>query len=359
MPARPARGELKFALVGSKLAGTWALVRLKDKGPRTNWLLVKHRGDGAYARKLSADALDRSAASGRTMGAIAAGRQPQPKPFMTVPSSSATDGSTPERGKRLPAFVRPQLCELVQSPPDGEGWLHEVKIDGYRIQVAVARGVATVRSRSGHDWTEKISGLAAAAARLPDCILDGELTVLDARGVSDFPALLDALTRADHDRLTYFAFDLLFLGGKDLRNVPLWQRKQRLQAMLGGGDRPVDGGIRFLQHVEGRGSDILASACAMNLEGIVSKKAAAPYRSGRGGAWTKAKCRPRQEVIIGGWSERAGQLRSLLVGVGQGQTLHYAGRVGTGFNRGNSAELIAALRRQRSTRSPFVVACLK
>lgn len=364
------KGELKFTLAGEKLQGGWVLVRMKQDptgGKRTNWLLIKHRD--AFARPGDTDALldkDRSVASGRTMDEIASGRGRAPTPFMTAKpgTRAAASRSTPVRRARraepaaatdMPRFVPPQLCRLVSRPPVGADWAHEAKLDGYRMQLRVEHGDARLRTRKGLDWTDRFRALATAAATLPDAIIDGEVVALDAHGAPDFAALQDALSAGRSDDLVYFAFDLLFADGTDLRQRSLAERKGRLKKMLSKA-KLEKRGIRFVDHLSDPGDAVLASACAMHLEGIVSKRLDAPYRSGRGDTWAKAKCRGGQEVVIGGWSGDKSSLRSLLAGVRRNGQLAYVGRIGTGFNARNTPHLLEALNGRARRTQPFASA---
>ncbi len=248
-----------------------------------------------------------------------------------------------------PGFIEPQLCKLVEHPPSGADWVHEVKFDGYRIQVRVHNGKAVLRTRKGLDWTDKFAAIARACAHLPDCVLDGEAVALDHNGAPDFAALQAALSDGKTDGLVYFAFDLLSLKGADLRKEPLTARKARLEKLLKG----AGPGLRYTEHFSSGGDAVLKSACRMSLEGIVSKRAGAPYRSGRSDDWTKAKCRAGHEVVIGGWSTTAGKFRSLLVGVHRGAHLIHVGRVGTGYSAAKLKSLLPRLKHAAAKASPF------
>jgi bifunctional non-homologous end joining protein LigD len=364
-----AKGDLKFVLEGEKLHGGWVLVRMrrdKNGGKRNNWLLIKHHDK--YAKDGKGDAIlekNRSVASGRTMKAIEAGTGKKPKPFMRAKSfkadavwnskgSSAEKDDDPEPAKgravsSLPKFVPPQLCRLVDQPPSGTDWVHEVKFDGYRLQLRVENGKACLLTRKGLDWTAKFPTITKAAAGLPDSIIDGEVCALDHNGAPDFAALQAALSDGKTEPLIFFAFDLLFQGNEDLRRLPLSARKARLQKLLA----RHDSHIRYVEHFTSGGDAVLLSACRMNLEGIVSKKLDAPYASGRGDTWTKAKCRAGHEVVIGGWSTTAGKFRSLLVGVHRGDHLIYVGRVGTGYSAGKMKQLMPRLKEMAAKASPF------
>jgi bifunctional non-homologous end joining protein LigD len=358
-------GNLKFLLAGERLKGEWVLVRMKrdrDRGKRTNWLLIKHRD--RYARD-AGDALlrkDRSVASGRRMAQIAAGTGAKPKPFMRGKAPrirAATPAARPRRaGARKsaratapPRFVPPQLARLVSHVPPAPGWGHEIKFDGYRMQLRVADGRASLRTRTGLDWTDRFPEIASTGAGLPDCLLDGEIVGLDERGVPSFSALQAALADAGTEGLVYFVFDLLFGDGEDLRTRPLQERKRRLSGLLE--PKSVSPRLRYVEHFETAADAVLKSACRMALEGVVSKRLDAPYRSGRGDDWLKTKCRAGHEVVIGGWTVREGQLRSLLAGVHKGKRLAYVGRIGTGFGQKVAAGLAARLRKLESRESPF------
>ncbi len=383
-------GELKFQLEGDRLHGSWVLVRMKGDrfgGKRTNWLLIKHRDESARSLQ-EAEALlaeDRSVASGRAMADIAAGKGRAPKPFMlggksttranavwhsnrsepatqaqphAAPAPSRPAAATAKRARSrkpsaIPDFVMPQLCRLVDRPPPGEGWGHEMKLDGYRVQVRVVDAVATVKTRKGLDWTPKFSLIAEAAGDLPDCLIDGEVVVLDEKGQSSFSGLQAALSEQNGPALILFAFDLLFVGNEDLRRRPLAERKQGLKHLLDSLPPRGQERIRYVSHVEAEGEAVWKEACGMGLEGIISKRLASTYASTRSDYWTKAKCRGGQEVIIGGWTTNEGQLRSLLVGVHRGGRLAYVGRVGTGFSQPKVKALLAKLTPLQSETSPF------
>ena len=373
------KGDLKFTLAGEKLQGSWVLVRMRhdrEQGKRNNWLLIKHR-DG-YEHEGDADALldkDRSVASGRSMDEIAAGKGRAPKAFMTGKGKAFDPGAVwhshkekaPTKAARairktrgdartaksteMPAFIPPQLCRLVERPPTGDDWVHEIKFDGYRMQLRIEDGRAALRTRKGLDWTEKFAATAKEAQVLPDAIIDGEAVALDADGAPDFAALQAALSEGRSKDLVYFAFDLLFEEGQDLRELPLSDRKDRLKAMLGKQRKLTL--IRYVDHLSDAGDTVLQSACRMSLEGIVSKRLGASYTSARSDTWTKAKCRGGHEVVIGGWSGTRTNLRSLIVGVYRGDHLVHVGRVGTGFNARNTPGLLDKLSRLQTKDSPF------
>jgi bifunctional non-homologous end joining protein LigD len=373
------RGDFKIVLDGERLKGGFVLVRMKrrEREKTDNWLLIKHH-DGysveGHGDQLIEEAVT-SVASGRTMEEIAAGKGKGAKPFMTggkarrsakavwgsdraaAPPPAAPLKTAPapklKKASGLPGFVPPQLAKSVDRPPNGAGWGHEIKFDGYRLQLRVEDGEATLKTRAGLDWTTKFSEIGRDAAVLPDCLIDGEACALDAGGAPDFPALQAALSDGKTGDLVFFAFDLLFADGEDLRALPLRERKARLKGLLAGAGKKLGPRIRFVDHFETAGDAVLQSACRMSLEGIVSKRLDAAYRSHRGETWLKAKCRAGHEVVIGGWTGEPGQLRSLLVGVHRGDKLVYVGRVGTGFGRETVARVLPRLEPLESARSPF------
>jgi bifunctional non-homologous end joining protein LigD len=237
--------------------------------------------------------------------------------------------------------------------PSGADWVHEIKFDGYRIHMRVEDGNVTLKTRKGLDWTPKFGAIATVAAAVPDCIVDGEIVALDQRGSPDFAGLQAALSDGKTDDLIFFAFDLLFLSGEDLRQESLLDRKQALKELIEKAYGKDQAEIRYVEHFETGGDAVLKSACRMSLEGIVSKRASAPYASGRTDTWTKAKCRSGHEVVIGGWNSNAGQFRSLMAGVYRGHHLVYVGNVGTGYGAEKVAQLMPKLKAAASETNPF------
>jgi bifunctional non-homologous end joining protein LigD len=372
-----AKGDLKFVMEGERLHGSWVLARMKRRPgeKRDNWLLIKHKDEAA--RPGDHDAVlaeDRSVASGRAMAEIAAGEGGKPKPFMLAeaaafakdavwnshPSAHSTAAAAPRVGRSakakpakghaaaMPAFVKPQLCKSVERPPSGAGWVHEIKFDGYRLQLRIRSGSATLRTRKGLDWSSRFPKLIADAGALPDGLIDGEVVALDADGAPDFPALQAALSDEKTDDLIFFAFDALFAEGEDLRDRPLSERKARLKALAGDGAR-----IRYVDHFDAGGEAVLKSACRMDLEGVVSKRLDAPYRSGRSESWRKSKCRGGQEVVLGGWTTTKGVFRSLIAGVYRDRELVHVGRIGTGYGRDKLKTLLPVLEAHAADKSPF------
>jgi bifunctional non-homologous end joining protein LigD len=364
-------GDLKFTLDGKRLHGSWVLVRMKHDrsgGKRTNWLLIKHRDENARSDGgVELIAGDRSVASGRSMEQIAAGKGRAPAPFMLAASNGARadavwHSNAGERKpaaiepieapsvRRIPGFVEPQLARLVESPPSEAGWAHEVKFDGYRLELRVVGGKVTLKTRTGLDWTDKFASIAAEASGFPDCLIDGEVVALDAHKVPSFSALQAALSEGDSELMVFYAFDLLYEARADLRPLPMRARKAHLERLLADARGEH---IRYVGHLEARGDTVLASACKMGLEGIVSKRLDAPYVSGRVDSWRKSKCRAGHEVVLGGWTTDSGTLRSLLAGVHRDGHLAYVGRIGTGYTQKTVAELLPKLKALTTDRSPF------
>jgi bifunctional non-homologous end joining protein LigD len=356
-----ARGELKMVLHGERLKGKWVLVRLKaDRGKpskRNNWLLIKERDEFAVEGEGDANMeIDASVKTGRTMAEIAGGKSrtwksDRASAAKAPPAPKPTKAQTSTLTKPHP-FVPIQFCKVVDHPPPGAGWAHEIKFDGYRIQVSVGGGKAVLRTRKGLDWSDKFA-LTQQAATWPDAVIDGELCALDEHSMPDFSALQAAISEGRTEKLIYFAFDLLFEGGEDLRGLPLSHRKARLQAYV---DRVGKKGpnLRYVEHFATTGQAVLESACKMSLEGVISKKLDAAYEAGRSTSWVKSKCRGRDEVVIGGWTSEGTRFRSLLVGVRDEGGLRSLGRVGTGYSQPLLKTLLPALKAAGSDQNPFV-----
>ena len=363
-----AKGQIKMILHGERLKGKWALIRLKtdrgrpSKSKRANWLLIKEIDD--YTVDGEGDAnmeIDASITTGRTLAEIAdgkaewtaskpTGRKAPPKP---TASASAKPLAAP------PAFVPIQLCKVGDYPPKGAGWAHEIKFDGYRLQVDVGGGKAILRTRKGLDWSDKFPAHATDAAKWPDGVVDGELCALAEDSMPDFSALQAAISDGETGDLIYFAFDLLFDGAEDLRKLPLSHRKARLQAYIDRIPKSAAKRIRYVDHFATSGQAVLESACRMDLEGVISKDLNAPYTAGRSSTWVKSKCRGRDEVVIGGWTSEGDRFRSLIVGVQDvdakaGKGLRHLGRVGTGYSAEVVKTLLPALKKAAAEASPFV-----
>ncbi len=367
-----AKGHLAFELDGERLHGRWNLVRTSGRryGGKTHasdggnekgkaWLLIK--GHDAYASEDDPDALaeiDRSVKTGRTMVEIATGksavwRSNRRKAEDPVARPKAKAKKTMRRKKSaMPGFIAPQLATLQDAAPGGAGWVHEIKLDGYRVQLHVSGGEAIAYTRKGLDWSDHFPEIVAKASELPDCILDGEVVALSAGGQSDFSALQASLERNTTNKLIYFAFDLLYADGRDYRGETLKTRKAALQELLGD---TQSGRIRYTEHLAGDGETIRQSACDMELEGIVSKRLDGRYRSGRTLNWLKTKCRPRQEFVVGGYIRRQGgnPLTALVVGAYENGAFRYKGKVGTGYNAESSAQLLRKLAKLERRDTPF------
>lgn len=332
-----AAGKLHFLLHGARMRGGWALVRMRGRAGETreNWLLVKER-DGEAEE--DADRLVRehvtSVESGAGMEGIAAGL--------------AGPGRTAKRGRTNPAFIEPQLATLALQVPEGPKWWHEVKLDGYRGQISIGRDGVRVFSRSGADWTDKFAPVVPAAEALPcdSALIDGE--VLAESG--DFSALQKALKV--RGALVFYAFDLLALDGRDLTGQPLAKRRAALERLCG--DLPERGVLR-LSPVMRDGRALWRQVCAAGGEGIVSKQGEKPSRRGRGTEWIKVKCGRRAEFVLLGWqpSERAGRpFASVHLGSVEGGRIVYRGKVGTGFDDADFAELVPLFARLAVDRPP-------
>ncbi|KQN91132.1 ATP-dependent DNA ligase [Sphingomonas sp. Leaf231] len=335
------KGHLHFVLDGERMKGEWLLIRLRPRGKekRENWLLRKINDAEAGGTDTLVETALTSIATGRTMQEIAEGKKPARRPAPKKRPPAKKQGTPPAA---IPSFEPPQLCTLVDHVPTGAEWIHEVKYDGYRALIAVGGGTAKVFTRSGLDWTEKFPGIAAAAAALPveSALIDGEIVAFK-DGRPDFSTLKNAIGAGG--AMTLFAFDLLERDGEDLRNLPNVTRKERLRAVVGDGEER----LRFAEHVGGAGEELFAAMCREGYEGVVSKRADAPYRGRRTSAWLKAKCIQRQEFVIVGWlpSSKSRGFRSLLLGVHEGDALRYAGKVGTGFDAATMDDLRTRLDR--------------
>jgi len=355
------KGQLKMVLHGERLQGKWALIRLRsDRGKpskRNNWLLIKERDE--YTVEGEGDAnmeIDASVTTGRSLAEIAAGRKQwtSSKPVARQGPAKPKPAAREAHLDKPPAFTPIQLCKVADHPPGGSGWAHEIKFDGYRVQLATGGGKARLYTRRGHDWSAKFPEVVDDAAAWPDGVIDGELCALAQDHMPDFSALQAAIADGKTSGLIFFAFDLLSEGAEDLRTLPLSHRKARLQAHIDRIPKATRTRVRYVDHFATTGAAILESACRMDLEGVISKKLDAPYRAGRSPTWLKSKCRGRDEVVIGGWSSEGGtRFRSLLVGVQEKDGLRYLGRVGTGYSAPLLKTLLPALKTAKADKSPF------
>lgn len=345
-----AKGHLEFELKGKKLRGRWRLVRMarKPHGKHDNWLLIK--GEDEFARAPEdEDILEekpRSVKTGHAIGDVAEGA-----PARSF-DASRIKGATKAR---LPNFVAPMQAS-AGAAPSSKDWIHEIKFDGYRIQARIEAGRVRLLSRGGLDWTKKFGDKLVAALRalpLGAALIDGEIVVETNAGASDFSALQADLSEGRSERFVYWAFDLLYLDGYDLRGATLLERKETLAGLLGDA---TDARIRFSTHFEDSGAVVLSHACRLGLEGVVSKRRDSAYRSGRVKSWIKAKCFARQEFVIAGYTPSTASRRAigaLALGVYQRGILRHVGRVGTGFTADMAHQLFAKLQPLRIESCPF------
>ena len=349
-------GELKFELHGAILRGSWVLVRTRLRGAKQQWLLIKHADRYAAARDVDAYV---DPVSDRPLPAKRAAKkrvQARAAPAATL-SASVKRLGTPETLRNV-AF-KPQLCTVRATPPDGDGWLHEVKWDGYRIVATVVAGHARLWSRNGIEWTAKVPELAAAIAALDvtSAQFDGEMVVLR-DGRDDFNALQGRLSAENREPAVYMLFDLPHCNGRSLRHVPLLERKALLHELLRDNPAPA---LRFSEHVIGNGAEVFAKAVAAGLEGIVSKRVDSGYSGTRNGDWIKIKGRPSDEFVVVGFTEPKGSrtgIGALLLARVHGGGLQYAGRVGTGFDQAQLAALRERLEKSVVATPPADIALL-
>ncbi|WP_020174634.1 DNA ligase D [Methyloferula stellata] len=373
------KGHLEFELHGEKLHGRWHLVRMHGKPgeKHENWLLIK--GEDAEARtEKDPDILEEhpeSVKTGRDLadisteapgwssktGKIAKPRARKPaqaKAAAAAPAKRTRKAAEPMEGARpapLPEFVEPALATLVGKAPAGKRYVHEIKFDGYRLQVRIDKGKVKLLTRSGLDWTTRFGKkLLDAFKALPvsTALIDGELVVENDSGASSFSLLQADLADKKSDRFIFYAFDLLYLDGQDLRAAPLIARKEALQTIIASGSDP----LRFSENFEAEGETILRHACRLSLEGLVSKLRDAPYHSGRSKDWLKSKCTARQEFVIGGYvvsTTSSKAIGSLVLGLFEDGKLRHVGRVGTGFSARVAADLFKKLAALKQDKSPF------
>ncbi|CAB3627622.1 DNA ligase D [Achromobacter marplatensis] len=344
MPVGDARkgyrdGHLKFDLQGTKMQGRWALVRMKgkesDKQPA--WLLIKDRDDFARReREFSVvDEMPDSVVPLRKKTPAKARPQAEPKEDRAI--SKGDEAALPGQAADLPASLKPQLATLADGiPPGSDDWLYELKFDGYRLLARLDGDTVTLHTRNGHDWSAKLPHLVDAFGRLPaKCAwVDGEAVVLDKQGVPNFQALQNAFDGEATGGIVFYAFDLPFIGGRDLRQEPLRVRRALLAQLMAASD---DDHLRFSEAFDQTPADLVASACKMGLEGIIAKRQSAAYVSRRSDNWLKIKCGRRQEFVIVGYTAPQGAregLGALLLAVHEDDgALRYVGKVGTGFDR--------------------------
>ena len=353
-------GQLKFRLVGEKLRGGWMLVRLKSGKDANgkNWLFIKERD--TYARpEADGDILMEaplSVASGRAIEDLAPAPETKARRKPKRRKKVHPERLAGAREAALLAKPRPQLATLATEPPCGEDWIHEIKLDGYRTLARIEDGAVRMLTRNGHDWTGRYRALAAALGGLAcrAALIDGEVCVQTSAGATSFAALQEALAAGAEERLIYYAFDLMHLDGFDLSRTPLLERKRALAALIG----PVAGEtspVQFSDHFAGDGAAVFAEAVRLSLEGVVSKKADAPYAPGRSRTWVKTKCVVAGTFRIVGYTESAaaGGLSALLLAEPTGAGLKYVGKVGTGFSAAEAKSLGAMLAKLRADEAPL------
>jgi bifunctional non-homologous end joining protein LigD len=331
-PAKSYRaGELKFKLHGKKLHGGWALVKTSSGkfGRSKAWLLIKERDRYARSDAAIVDEAPDSVASGRAMEQIARADEPvwQLKGKKRAKRSAAREaagvGSGTRRARSLdsvgklpqaiaglmPRFIQPELATLVKAIPPGDDWLHEMKYDGYRMLCKLDRGKVELYTRNRNLWTAKLPELAAMLGSLParSAWIDGEIVMVEPDGRSNFQALQNAIGGGASGKVRYYAFDLMYLDGYDLRNMALGERKRLLRALV----KSPSSHIHYSEHVVGMGEDFLGNACRLKLEGVISKRMASVYAGRRTLDWVKTKCGLRQEMVVGGFTLPAGSRTGL------------------------------------------------
>jgi bifunctional non-homologous end joining protein LigD len=348
------RGKLEFQLDGEKLQGGWKLIRMHGRsGDDKNWLLMKSRDESArpLAEFDVTEEQPKSVKTGRRIEEL----QQHKSNGRTPRRSKSKRRSAKTKAEPLPDFVELQLATLVDKPPQGPNWLHEMKFDGYRLLVRLESGKATLLTRNNLDWTSKYPPVAQAVESLPaqTAILDGEVVALLETGVSSFQALQNALRRRITDQLVYYAFDLLYLNGHDLRSQPLEDRKSLLKELIAAGGHVQ---LQFSDHFDEDGQQFWDECCRRGLEGIISKRRDRPYIGGRTSDWLKIKCVSREELVIGGYTISPAKHRdfgSLLLGYFDNGQFIYSGRVGTGFDAAMLADVRQRLEKRGAQRSPF------
>jgi bifunctional non-homologous end joining protein LigD len=384
-------GHLKFTMQGTKMHGKWALIRMGGrfaKESKAQWLLIKEHDEFELPESATpiTEAEPNSVVTARSLDQIAAhedhvwasketqekensgGRawhrqpaktqEPTPaarKPAKASPALAASTKALPK--EHQPTFLKPQLAEEGEAPPEGSAWLHELKLDGYRMQARKDGAKVQMLTRSGLDWTDRMRSVAAEIARIPakSATLDGEVVVVAPDGTTNFADLQASFQEGAKNHLTYFAFDLLHLNGANPRDLPLIERKALLAECLQSADPDL---LQLSEHLTTSGAEMFHKACELHAEGIVSKRADAPYHPGRSSAWLKSKCLHEQEFVVGGFTPpgKGGPgLGSLLLGFYDetGKILVYAGRTGTGFTQKFSRELRTRLDAITTQGAPF------
>ncbi|WP_046115988.1 DNA ligase D [Aquincola tertiaricarbonis] len=341
------QGKVLFMLHGQKLAGLWELVRISKPGEKKQdqWMLFKKRGD-AWARPLAEydviTALPDSVVE-RPLGLVEE-REPRAPAAAKLATPTLADLSQAVDAP-LPATLAPQLATLTAAAPPGTNWVAENKFDGYRMLARIDSGTVRLFTRNGNDWTAKLQQLATEVETLgiDDAWLDGEIVVLNDHGVPDFNRLQNAIDNARSQDIVYFLFDAPFLGGQDLRQVPLLSRRAALKQIM---DKRGNDRVRFSDAFDAAPAQLLEAACQIGLEGILLKRADAPYTSARSETWLKLKCQQRQEFVVIGFTDRSGarnEVGGLLLGYHEAGSLRYGGSVGTGWSTSTGRELHAQM----------------
>ncbi len=354
-----AKGKLKFELQGEKLGGVWNLVRTHMPGKQEQWFLIKHQ-DSAARPQSDYDVLvaePDSVLSERTLVDKPRLDARQVKPLKKPARKPASGKLVGAHKARIPAQLKPQLATLVDSAPAGD-WSYEIKFDGYRIMARIDHDDVQLFTRNGHDWTHKLpeQARALAALGLESAWLDGEMVVADEAGVPDFQALQNAFEANRSANIIYYLFDLPYLNGVDLREVPVEERRAALATVLKAHKDPL---LRFSEAFDETPEALLNSACQMQMEGLIGKRLGSPYVSRRSSDWIKLKCKHRQEFVIVGYTDPKGSrgaFGALLLGLHDRDSgeLRYAGKVGTGFNEATLKSLLAQLKPLRA-KKPAVV----
>jgi bifunctional non-homologous end joining protein LigD len=370
------RGKLSFELHGEKLSGRWSLVRMSGKAGEhgKNWLLIKSDDESANKRKNILTAEPNSVVSGRDLKEIAAAKdsvwnssRPSNKSATTKKAAVSSSTKRPAKAavktgsvsgavkKAMPKDFRPQLATLGTSVPQGDDWLHEMKFDGYRLLAIIEKGKVRLVTRNGNDWTHKFPTVAKAVSelKLESAILDGEVVSPDAEGLPNFQQLQNLLKRRDDSELVFYLFDVPYFAGFSLTETPLIERKELLEKIVG---KKSQGTIRYSEHIEGQGGDVLENACKLKMEGVVSKLRDSRYVQSRSPSWIKSKCTKRQELVIAGFTRPTGSrvgFGALLLGYYKDRKLIYAGKVGTGFNGASLKQLHGELKKLSRKTSPF------
>jgi bifunctional non-homologous end joining protein LigD len=370
-------GSLKFVMHGTKMKGKWTLIHMHSKpgekggrwsnSSKPNWLLIKEHDDFERSKDdpCVTDAEPYSAVTGRSLEQIANSEDHvwNSKETKTAGQAWFRKGATTTKQtsneaallkETQPDFVAPQLALEGTGPPGERGWLHELKLDGYRIQVRKDGDAVKLLTRKGLDWTHRMKPLAESVAKLTThtATLDGEVVVLREDGTTSFADLQASFERGARHEMTYFAFDLLHLDGRNTRALPLLERKKLLADVLA--QAPAN--VRFSEHLETGGEAMFHKACELHAEGIISKRADALYVSGRSGDWLKSKCLHEQEFAVGGYtlsSEGDDRIGSLLLGYYDAGKLVYAGRTGTGFTQKTKRSMLSDLSKLKAAKAPF------